>query len=105
VRSQNLLRVAASAIHGRGVFARRAIPRGTHLGTYDGKKARRDGKYVLWVESDEGTTARHGLPPLKFLNHCADPNSLFEGFELYASRDIEAGEEITFDYGDEASFD
>ncbi len=105
MRLTNLLRVATSAIHGRGVFARRPIAAGTYLGTYEGKKTRRDGKYVLWVEDDGETTAREGRAPLKFLNHSREPNACFDGFELFASRDIEAGEEVTFDYGEAGAFE
>ena len=106
VRLQNLLRVSASGIHGRGVFASKAIPSGTFLGTYEGKTTRRNSKYVLWVEDENGeTTARVGTPPLKYLNHSAEPNSYFDGFDLFAQRDIEAGEEITFHYGEEGAFE
>lgn len=104
--AKDLVKVATSAIHGRGVFARRAIAQDTHLGTYEGKTTRRNGKYVLWVEDEDGgITARVGVPPLKYLNHSTTPNAYFDGFELYAARDIEAGEEITFDYGDESGLD
>lgn len=105
MRLTNLLTVASSSIHGRGVFARRSIPAGTYLGTYDGEKARRDGKFVLWVEEDGRTTARQGRAPLKFLNHSGEPNCCFDGFDLFAGRDIDAGEELTFDYGEADAFD
>lgn len=100
---QNLLRVAPSSIHGRGVFARRDVPAGTYLGTYGGRRVRHAGKFVLWVSDDDCTTARAGEPPLKYLNHSDEPNTQFDGFDLFARRDIATGEELTFDYGEEFS--
>jgi SET domain-containing protein len=93
--------VAPSPIDGRGVFARRDIAAGTYIGSYEGKTARRNGKYVLWVEDGEETIGRSGTPPLKFLNHSDEPNAYFDGFDLYAEVDIRQGQEITFDYGEE----
>ena len=101
MRLQNLLRVAPSDIQGRGVFALRDIEAGSHLGTYQGSPVRHDGKYVLWVEEDGRTVGRAGEPPLKYLNHSSEPNVYFDGFDLFAKRDIRAGEELTFDYGEE----
>ncbi len=100
MRLSNLVVVAPSSIDGRGVFARRDIAQGSFIGTYEGKTARRNGKYVLWVEDGEETTARSGTPPLKFLNHSDQPNAYFDGFDLYAEVDISKGDEITFDYGE-----
>jgi SET domain-containing protein len=94
-----------SPIHGTGLFARRPIAAGTYIGTYWGPEARRNGIYVLWVsedpEDDTAWVGRSGRNLLRYLNHSADCNAEFDGFDLYALRDIEAGEEITFYYGDE----
>ena len=38
---------------------------------------------------------------LKWLNHSSTPNVEFDGPQLYALRDIEPGEELTFHYGEE----
>lgn len=101
VRLKNLLLVAPSPIDGRGVFARREIAAGTFLGSYEGKTARRNGKYVLWVEDGETTIGRRGTGPLRFLNHSREPNAVFDGFDLYAAVDIAKGEEVTVDYGED----
>jgi SET domain-containing protein len=98
---QNLLRVAPSDIHGRGVFALRDIEAGSYLGTYLGPPARHNGKYVLWVEQGGQSVGRAGEPPLKYLNHSHEPNTYFDVFDLYAHCDIRAGEELTFDYGED----
>jgi len=92
-----------SEIHGRGLFARKTIRKGHHIGTYEGPETKRDGMHVLWVydENDENPIGRNGKNVLRFCNHSSQPNAEFDGFELYALKTIKAGEEITFHYGDE----
>ncbi|MES9991697.1 MAG: SET domain-containing protein-lysine N-methyltransferase [Candidatus Thiodiazotropha sp.] len=91
-----------SEIHGTGLFARKAITEGEYIGTFDGPKVDENDHHVLWVyESDDDTepTGRKGENLLRFLNHSQDFNAEFDGFDLYALRDIKQDEEITFDYG------
>ena len=91
----------ASSIHGTGVFAVRDIPAGSLIGVYEGEPTSNDGTHVLWVEADEGWEGIDGTGPLRFLNHSRTPNVEFDGPSLYACRDITAGEELLFDYGEE----
>ena len=97
--------VAESPIHGRGLFARRDIPKGAWIGHYDGQETRDDGMHVLWMEAGEGAADTwigiDGNNELRFLNHARDPNGEMDGQDLYARRDIRAGEEITIHYGEE----
>jgi SET domain-containing protein len=94
---------APSPIHGNGCFARVPFSAGDYVGTYEGPEARRDGTYVLWVfEEGEEPVGRSGRNLLRWLNHREDGNAEFDGFDLFARRDIAAGEEITFDYNGEA---
>ncbi len=96
------LYVAASAIHGQGVFAREFICAGAYVGTYHGRPTDEDGVYVLWVEDESGRwQGRDGENLLRFLNHSVTPNAEFEGHDLYALEDIQPGEEICFHYGRE----
>lgn len=91
-----------SSIHGRGVFATRAIARDEYIGTFHGPRARRDGMHVLWVyTSDDEASAigRIGRNLLRFVNHAPRCNAAFDDFDLYATRAIRQGEEITIDYG------
>lgn len=98
-RTRDLTRVDRSPIHGKGLFARRRIARGTHIGRYLGPAARRNGSHVLWVDDgDGGWIGRRGLYSLRYLNHQPRPNAEFDGFDLYARRTIRAEEEITIDY-------
>jgi hypothetical protein len=93
--------VADSDIHGRGLFARRRIEKGEYIGTYLGPDTEIDGMHVLWLWNED-TGAWEGIDgenEMRFLNHSPRPNADWWGDELYALRDIESGEEITFDYG------
>lgn len=99
---QNLVEVKDSGIHGKGVFAKTHIAEGEYIGFYSGKRAKRNGTYVLWVSDEEGNEfGISGTSKLKYLNHSEKPNAGFDMQELYAERDIHPGEEITFHYGEE----
>jgi len=88
-----------SSIHGIGCFARIPFAAGDFIGTYEGRPVRRDGTYVLWVtEPGKPPDGRSGRNLLRWVNHQAPGNARFDGFDLYATTDIAAGEEITFDY-------
>ena len=93
--------VADSEIHGRGLFAGKPIAAGDYIGFYRGQATLEDGMYVLWVEQDDGEwLGFDGNNDLRFLNHAQAPNCELDGQELYAARDIRAGEELTIDYGE-----
>lgn len=93
--------VADSPIHGRGLFAGCDISLGTYLGCYEGRETTSDGMHVLWVEQDDDSwLGFDGSNELRYLNHSATPNCELDGQELYAARDIRAGEELTIDYGE-----
>lgn len=93
--------VAESDIHGRGVFAARHIRKGATIGTFEGVPTRRNGRYVLWVERDDGGwDGRRGTGDLRFVNHSDTPNAEFRGWDLVALRAIRSGEEVTVDYGE-----
>lgn len=97
-RTRRLVYVAASPIHGRGLFARARLPRGAFVGTYLGPWAQRNGSHVLWVDEGDGWIGRRGFNRLRYVNHSRRPNAEFDGFDLYALRAIPPGEEITIDY-------
>ena len=94
--------VDESKIHGKGLFSQVDIENGDYLGRYHGPKVDENGMHVLWVENDDGEwEGVDGENILRYLNHCKKPNAEFYGCDLYAISDIEPGEEITFDYGEE----
>ena len=99
-RLGNIVYKAPSEIHGNGLFAKVSITKGDYIGTYVGPEAKRDGTYVLWVFEEEQTpVGRSGRNLLRYLNHRDEGNAEFDGFDLFALRDIKPNEEITFDYG------
>ncbi|MEM1444986.1 MAG: SET domain-containing protein [Planctomycetota bacterium] len=89
--------VKKSAIHGRGLFAKVRIPKGTVLGKLEGELTDIDGDYVLWLTEEQGLQVKNDL---RFINHATPPNAAyFDDFTVGALRDIEPGEEITHNYG------
>ena len=91
-----------SGIHGKGLYARVAIKKGEYMGTYDGAEGVENGSHVLGVEEEEGEwIGRNGQNILRYLNHHKKPHAEFNGFDLYALKNIKEGEELTIDYGEE----
>ena len=94
------VKVARSAVHGRGLFARRRFRVGAYIGTFRGTPTKRNGLHVLWVVDDDGARGLVGRNALRFLNHDRQPNAELDGVDLYAIRNIQPGREILIDYGD-----
>jgi SET domain-containing protein len=111
-----------SAIHGRGVYARRAIPDGTRIIEYTGERitkaeaARREAQRLARRQRRENDSvyifelnARYDLDGrtrgniARRINHSCAPNcrvAVERGrIWIVARRDIAPGEEIAFDYG------
>lgn len=111
-----------SAIHGRGVYARRAIPDGTRIVEYTGERitkaesARREVLRLARHQRGQDAcvyifelNARHDLDGrsrgnvARLINHACAPNCRVDVLRgriwIVARRDIAAGEELTFDYG------
>ncbi|MCU7845171.1 MAG: SET domain-containing protein [Candidatus Thiodiazotropha sp. (ex Monitilora ramsayi)] len=100
MRLGDIVYKAPSKIHGNGLFAKVGIRKGEYIGTYEGPTAKRDGTYVLWVfEEGQSPVGRSGRNLLRYLNHQDEGNAEFDGFDLFALRDIKPHHEITFDYG------
>ena len=102
---------------GMGLFARHAIGEHDTIGYYTGEVItekefhdpdRPFSAYVMWVTKDhilvgEGPKANY----TRYINHDDEPNaflvvsSRWKTARFQALRDIEPGEEIFFDYGDD----
>lgn len=112
---RRLYSVRHSAIHGRGVFALRRIPKGTRVIEYRGERIsqeeatrrhaeRMQDPFTLLFEVDESTVidAAVGGNSARYINHSCSPNceSVDEGGRIFieARRDIRPGEELTYDY-------
>jgi uncharacterized protein len=106
--------VGRSRIEGRGVFAKRKIPKGTRIIEYKGKrrpvadlftqgagqKAAR--VYAFSLRADTVIDGATGGNESRFINHSCEPNCEAYTFDdkayIYAMMDIGRGEELTFDY-------
>lgn len=114
--SNSVIEVLESDLHGRGVFARKRIEKGSRIIRYKGKKITNeegadrydedemdshhtflftlDDKYCL-DGGEKGNEAR-------FINHSCNPNceAVQEGNKIYidAVKNIKKGQELTFDY-------
>jgi len=106
--------VRASAIDGRGAFAAEAIParrkigeiRGEPISVREAQQRVRGLARIMIVEVSErrAIDASRSTDPLRFTNHSCAPNSVLRirqgRVELYAMRDLAAGEELTVHYGE-----
>jgi SET domain-containing protein len=107
-------KVKRSRIQGRGLFAFTALPGRRKLGELGGERitqreARRRARgasSVKIVEFGDGTAldATRSGGPFSYVNHSCEPNSYMRFYrgrvEFYSLRPIEAGEELTCDYGE-----
>lgn len=100
-----------SAIHGMGGFARRKIKNGEPVIEYIGEKISKteslrrceaENPYIFQIDDEFDLDGNVGWNPAKFINHSCAPNCEAQFFDdmiwIMAKRDIEPGEEITFNY-------
>jgi SET domain-containing protein len=99
--NNELVYIARSPIHGRGLFAAQPLATGQLIGVYEGPEVAEDGIYVLWIEDDAGEswTGHRGENEMRFMNHADAPNAEMDGLNCYALNNIAPGAEITIDYG------
>jgi SET domain-containing protein len=115
VPDRDFIRVGRSRIEGKGVFAKRKIPRGSRIIEYIGTRVPvaklfaavpGDGKpaavYAFRLNDTTVIDGARGGNDSRFINHSCDPNCETYCFDdhlyVYAMRDITRGEELTFDY-------
>lgn len=121
-RASRWITAGQSAIHGRGVYARVAIPDGTRVIEYTGERitkleaARRetqrlarqrrggdDSVYIFNLNARHDLDGRTRRNVARLINHSCAPNCRVEVIRgrvwITARRDIPAGAELTFDYG------
>jgi SET domain-containing protein len=103
---------AESSIHGRGLFAVKTIPSDTQLIEYVGDKITKDearreceasNHYVFTLDDAHDLNGNVDWNPARWANHSCDPNCEAFDFDghiwLVTRREIQPGEEITFNYG------
>src|SRR5882757_9409591 len=114
--TSDLIEVRRSGVHGLGVFAAKAIRKGTRVIEYVGERVSHDEADRRYEEKDADdshtflfivdskTVIDAGVDgnDARFFNHSCDPNceSTVEKRRVYieALRDIEQGAELTYDY-------
>jgi SET domain-containing protein len=81
---------------GKGVFATRAVAAGERLGFFSGTETLARSRMSLQF----GDVIVEPAPeePLRHLNHACEPSGVFRGRELFAARDLRAGDAVTIDY-------
>ena len=108
------VRAAPSAIDGRGAFAAEPIPARRKIGEIRGEsitvrearaRAKRQQRImIVEVSARRAVDASHSTDALRFTNHSCAPNATMRirggRIELYAMRDVAAGEELTVNYGE-----
>lgn len=107
-----LYEVKPSGIHGTGVFARGPIAAETRVLEYVGERVtkeeslrrRENGNLFVFIVTDEfDLDGSVDWNPARFINHSCSPNCEArmedERIWIIAARDIQAGEELTFNYG------
>ena len=111
-RSELLVIFEVSPIHGTGAFAPIHIAKATRVIEYVGERIdqweslkRCEGKneYIFALSQDEHLDGNVEWNPARFINHSCEPNceAVMEDGRIWilSRRDIQAGEEITFNYG------
>ena len=106
--------VGPSAIDGTGAFAAEAIParrkigeiRGEPISVREARERARGRARIMIVEVSErrAVDASRSTDPLRFTNHSCAPNAVLRirqgRIEIFAMRDVAAGEELTIGYGE-----
>ncbi|MCU1285361.1 MAG: hypothetical protein JWO13_1711 [Acidobacteriales bacterium] len=102
--------VRSSDIHAAGVYTTSPIKKDAHIVEYTGPRITREradelyeGRaYTYLFGLDDGVNIIDGNGIAAFINHCCDPNCETDEINgrvwIMALRDIEAGEELSYDY-------
>lgn len=92
----DLVYVADSEIHGKGLFAAQNIKKNTVIGELLGTPTRKDGTYVLWLTKKLGLRLKNDL---RFINHGKKSNCELTDVDVVTIRSIKKDEELLHDYG------
>ena len=104
------LRVSLSK-SGRGLFTEEPIQKGACIVEYTGRAVSEaeqyadNGKYLFWTGKNTMINGNVKSNIARYINHSCVPNCESDGPEgqvfILARRGIKAGEELTYDYGNE----
>ena len=106
--------VKDSPVHGKGVFAKQKIPKGTRIFEYAGERVLKSNLaqelvsgltslvYVMNLNETMAIDGERGGNDARFINHSCDPNCEVLYFNqtpyIYALQEILEGDELSFDY-------
>jgi hypothetical protein len=106
------VRIGPSRIHGDGLFATRTIKQGKRILRYTGEKISRveserrlaaGNAYIFGLDEFSAIDGKELKNTARYINHSCAPNCQTEQWEdtiwIVAIRDIQAGEELTYNYG------
>lgn len=96
---------------GRGLFAKERIAKGAFVIEYFGRPAtdkqikENRGKYLFWTSATSMIDGNIPENTARFINHSCAPNCEIRirnrRIYIFARRSIRAGEELSYDYGEE----
>jgi SET domain-containing protein len=102
--------IRSSSIHAAGCYTMFPIRKGTPVVEYDGPRfskneadERYKDRFITYLFSTgNGGEVIDGFGAAMFINHCCEPNCETENLDgriwVVATRDIAAGEELTYEY-------
>lgn len=112
--NRDFTKVNDSMVEGRGVFAKRSIPKGSRIIEYQGKRVNKKDlisdmvagktslRYVMNLSETVAIDGERNGNDSRFINHSCEPNCTVYFFDdkpfIYALREISEGEELSFDY-------
>ena len=112
LRETDLLVFRPSTIHGVGGFAKVALGRGTRIVEYIGerisksesvRRCEQNNEFIFTLDEEHDLDGNVAWNPARHLNHSCAPNCEAElengRIWIVATRDIQRGEELTFNYG------
>jgi hypothetical protein len=105
------IEVRESGVHGHGVYAMQSIPKSTRIIEYTGQRVSWEGApndendphtFNFGLDNGEVINPEIGGNDARWINHSCDPNceAIEENDRIFidALRDIQAGEELFYDY-------
>lgn len=95
------------ATAGLGLFTEKQFARGERIVEYKGERllvaqTKSNAKYLMAMEGDMVINGKGRHNVARYINHSCKPNAeaiIEDGVFIYARRRIQAGDEITIDYG------
>lgn len=113
-QNRDFVFVNDSPVHGKGVFAKRTIPKGTRILEYAGERVLKENLardlvegrtslvYVMNLNETHAVDGERGGNEARFINHSCTPNCEVLYFNntpyIYAIEEIYTGTELNFDY-------